>query len=243
MKLISVLSLVLLLNHASAQTKPVVIVELFTSEGCSSCPPADRLLAAAVEKNDNDVEVIGLSFHVDYWDYIGWKDPYASSEFTQRQRSYARKFQSSQMYTPQMIVNGTHEFVGSDRKKLNSALNKEKKKQSEVDFNIKVIDRNKEQLVVTISSNQKDKAILNVVVVEKDLSQEVKRGENRGRTLKHDHVVRAFSSRQFDGQTHTFKLDLPEGLDISQSSLVVYAQKEDTWEVIDGQKLDLKLIN
>ena len=104
--------------------KPFVVVELFTSEGCSSCPPADELLSEIVDGRYENTDVIGLSFHVDYWDYIGWKDPYASRDFTNRQRIYAEKLRSHQLYTPQMVVNGKHEFVGSNRQQnaFNSVL-------------------------------------------------------------------------------------------------------------------------
>ncbi|MEO1256072.1 MAG: DUF1223 domain-containing protein, partial [Bacteroidota bacterium] len=104
------------------------MIELFTSEGCSSCPPADRLLSSVINNTDKNVEVLGLSFHVDYWDYIGWKDPYASKAYSTRQRVYGRKFQNRSIYTPQMIVNGKHEFVGSNRNALNQSLSDEEDK-------------------------------------------------------------------------------------------------------------------
>ena len=118
-------------NNVDDATKPIVVVELFTSEGCSSCPPADKLLSRIVDDANDHVEVLALSFHVDYWDYIGWKDPYAKSTFTQRQRAYARKFYSSQIYTPQMVVNGKHEFVGSDQRKWNSVFSSISKRSTE----------------------------------------------------------------------------------------------------------------
>ena len=87
------------------------VVELFTSQGCSSCPPADALLADLADRDD----VLALSFHVDYWDYIGWKDPFASPQYTQRQRVYSQVFGKRYVYTPQMVVNGSFEMTGSDR--------------------------------------------------------------------------------------------------------------------------------
>lgn len=145
---------------------PFVIVELFTSEGCSSCPSADRLLSEIVDEQQSDVEIIGLSFHVDYWDYIGWKDPYAHKEFTQRQRAYSTKLRSYQVYTPQMVVNGKHEFVGSDRRTWARVLSTESNKQSAFTFEMSDISKNKDQLFFSVSiENQKD-LLINVAVVE-----------------------------------------------------------------------------
>lgn len=100
-----------------------VIVELFTSEGCSSCPPADRLLAElAAQAQKDHTGVIFLAFHVDYWDHLGWKDPFASADFTARQRGYSKVFNEKSVYTPQMVVNGRTGFVGSDRAKAREAI-------------------------------------------------------------------------------------------------------------------------
>src|ERR1051326_4819618 len=98
-----------------ARTRSPVVVELFTSEGCSSCPPADQLLMQLAEQPLPNVDIVVMSEHVDYWDYQGWKDPFSASQFTERQNSYTKIFGGSGDYTPQMIVDGQSEFVGSDR--------------------------------------------------------------------------------------------------------------------------------
>jgi hypothetical protein len=110
--------LVLLLSPASAATRPVV-VELFTSQSCSSCPPADALLGELARRGD----VVALGFHISYWDGPGWKDPFSSQSSTDRQRAYARLFGLGQVYTPQMVVDGAREMVGSDRKEVLAAVN------------------------------------------------------------------------------------------------------------------------
>jgi hypothetical protein len=110
-------SLVLMSSPASAETRPVV-VELFTSQGCSSCPPADALLGELARRDD----VIALGFHISYWDGLAWKDPFSSQSSTDRQRAYARLFDFGQVYTPQMIVDGAREMVGSDRASVLAAL-------------------------------------------------------------------------------------------------------------------------
>ena len=102
----------------------VALVELFTSQGCSSCPPADELLANLIKEYNDNQQVIAISFHVDYWDRLGWKDPFSQRVFTQRQRNYVDKLDLRSAYTPQMVVNGKYEFVGSDKSALQSALKK-----------------------------------------------------------------------------------------------------------------------
>lgn len=99
---------------------PKAVVELFTSQGCASCPPADALLTALAERDD----VIALAFHVDYWDYVGWKDTFAQEAFSDRQRAYAKGWGSSRIYTPQVVVNGAKAVVGSRRNEVQQAVDR-----------------------------------------------------------------------------------------------------------------------
>ena len=218
-----------------AQEKPVVVVELFTSEGCSSCPPADRLLSSIVNEQYEDVEVIGLSFHVDYWNYIGWVDPYSDPVFSKRQRTYASKLISS-VYTPQMVVNGKHRFVGSNRSDWRKAFTSEKSSEL-VAPEVSSVKLDGRKLTFDVSGAE-DRQFINVAVVERDLTQSVNRGENRGRVLSHDNVVRAFDSKK-KTEENSFQLVLPSDLDISKSSLVVYTQHQNNWEILGARKIDL----
>ena len=239
MKSFSLVFLLILSLSGFSQEKPVVVVELFTSEGCSSCPPADRLLSRVIDRADGDIEVLGLSFHVDYWDYIGWKDPYASRDYTTRQRVYGRKFQNRSIYTPQMVVNGKYEFVGSDQRKLDQALFSEKSSNFETSLELTNLELNGSVVEMVVSSSNIERSILNVAIVERKLSQQVTRGENRGRTLSHDNVVRAYEFRQFDGRSNKFSINLPKDLIIENASLIVYSQKESEWHVNAARKIDL----
>ncbi len=222
--------------------KPFVIVELFTSEGCSSCPSADRLLSEIVDEQQSDVEVIGLSFHVDYWDYIGWKDPYARKEFTQRQRAYASKLKSYQVYTPQMVVNGKHEFVGSDRRTWARVLSTESNEKPNFSFEIDQLSKAKEKLSFSVATNDHQGLLLNIAVVERGLSQQVTRGENRGRKLHHDNVVRAYDILPFNQSEQQLSMEIPSDLDENNSSLVIYFQKASNYEIVGAKQIALSEI-
>lgn len=103
--------------------EPVAVIELFTSQGCSSCPPADVLLSKTItDAKENGKKIFAISFHVDYWNRLGWTDPFSDKKYSDRQSAYADQLNPGQVYTPQMVVNGEKEFVGSDQKALNDAL-------------------------------------------------------------------------------------------------------------------------
>ncbi len=100
----------------------VAVVELFTSQGCSSCPPADRLLSAIAAEPAFAGKVVPLAYHVDYWNYIGWQDPFSSADWSTRQKQYAQAYDTNRIYTPQLVVNGTDEMTGSEERKVRSAI-------------------------------------------------------------------------------------------------------------------------
>lgn len=164
-----------------------IVVELFTSQGCSSCPPADQLLSELKSQPN----VIPLAFHVDYWDYLGWRDPFSAREWSARQMAYVRGFSLNSAYTPEMVVAGRQQFVGSDRRALRSALENAAKAQPAADVTIEAT-RNANTLTARVHagvrSNQEHDLI--VVVTENGAVTKVERGENRGRTLASDAIVR-----------------------------------------------------
>jgi hypothetical protein len=178
-----------------------VLVELFTSEGCSSCPPADRWLAELVEKQPiAGVRVVPVALHVDYWDSLGWRDPFASRQFTERQHAYADLMHLRSVYTPQMVVNGTREFVGSDRNAARGAIAAAAKEPT-VRINIDLPNKEKPELievVVRVSDlpklDERAELMLNIVLTEDDLHTSVARGENAGRKLDHRSVARTLTA-------------------------------------------------
>ncbi|MGI9470231.1 MAG: DUF1223 domain-containing protein [Rubripirellula sp.] len=173
------------------------IVELFTSQGCSSCPPADRVLADLVERHESEgVPAIGLSFHVDYWNHLGWQDPFSSAFWSQRQKRYANVLKD-RVYTPQMIVNGQTGFVGSRRKQLDAILDQAKETAPEHQIELRAEQDAQRGVNVTYSvTGEGEGRLVNFALVARSLSATASRGENAGRTLTHANVVRDFAIRR-----------------------------------------------
>jgi hypothetical protein len=180
------LCLVLGSAPAAAAERPTV-VELFTSEGCSSCPPADALLAELATRPN----VLALSFHVDYWDRLGWKDPFSSAAATARQQHYARLLGVSTVYTPQIVVDGRWEAVGSDRTAVERALAAAGGEPATVAMTL-VLDHGQAEITV---GRDGDAAGASVALIGFDRHRvdTVERGENAGRILSHADVVRGFA--------------------------------------------------
>ena len=192
------LTAVLALASAAGQTRPPasipVIVELFTSEGCSSCPPADNLLSQ-IEKIQpfRGVEVIALGEHVDYWNQLGWPDRFASGMFTARQEDYGRSFGLDTVYTPQIVVNGQAQVLGSDGNAAQREILKAAQSpRATVERSIlpgEVLTLKVER--VPPGTRQAD---ILLAVTETGIESDVKRGENRGHTLRHTGVVRSLAN-------------------------------------------------
>lgn len=173
--------------------RTAVLVELFTSEGCSSCPPADALLATlASDRTLGDAEIVPLEFHVDYWDRLGWKDPFSSAAFTKRQQEYGRVFGTDSIYTPQMVVAGRHQFVGSDEKEARGAIAKATQYGSLALAATARVRGTAIRMTFDLPSAPAGAESIDVVtaLTEDDLTSVVRRGENGGRTLTHAAVVR-----------------------------------------------------
>jgi hypothetical protein len=186
----------------AAAERPTV-VELFTSEGCSSCPPADALLAELARRPD----ILALSFHVDYWDRLGWKDPFSSAAATARQQHYAALGVGS-VYTPQIVVDGRWQAVGSDRGEVEQALAAAAGAPAAVPVMLTV---NHGQARVTLGSGgEKAPGSVLLIAFDRQHVDAVERGENEGRTLTHVDVVRGFSEiSRPDGEPQTFAAPAP----------------------------------
>lgn len=204
----------------------IAVVELFTSEGCSSCPPADRVLMDLVsDARDEGLPVYGLSFHVDYWNYLGWKDPFSEASYSARQRSYNQALKDG-VYTPQMVVNGTNSFVGSRRGQATLAIRKALEQASltriELERQLSMGGSRKYSYKLT---GLQPKQQLVLALVEEGLERAVSRGENRGKTLQHTQVVRHLEAISPDqtGQG-VFTLSLPEDVDPAAAKIICFVQ-------------------
>ncbi len=194
-----------------------VVVELFTSQGCSSCPPADSLLGKLAERHD----VLPLAFHVDYWDYIGWKDPFASKISTERQYSYGHALGLNMVYTPQMVIGGTHDAVGSDESSVSRAIaadaNRPKLKLSVVR------DANGAYKVDIPAGTTGAPATVWVALFDHAHKTLVQRGENSGSTLTEFNIVREWRKiGEWNGQAIEIALNLaPESDEYDACAVLV----------------------
>ena len=217
-------------RDAASQTQTTInrsynsfaLLELFTSEGCSSCPPADRLLPqlAATESN-----VITLAFHVDYWDRLGWKDPFSNAQFTNRQKVYGEHFKLESIYTPQLVINGNFELVGSNKATAEADIKKSLSGKPKVDLKISEVKRDHENLSVNCDlQGEWENTNLLAAVVQKHAEMNVKAGENRGAKLSHTNVVRTFlelpSKRDMN-----FEIEIPGDIASDNWQLIVYTQQ------------------
>ena len=186
---------------AATEDQPLVVVELFTSQGCSSCPPADAYLGELARRPG----ILALAYHVDYWNYIGWSDPFATKFATQRQRDYSRQLNMRYVYTPQMVVNGVTEGVGSERETIGPLI-KAAMDEKALRQHVTILREAPGKLVVHVDAGSTtEPATLWLVGFDREHATPVLRGENEGRTLRDYQTVR---STETIGTWHGEALDL-----------------------------------
>lgn len=221
-------------------TKSGVLVELFTSQGCSSCPPADRFLSELADRAD--LEVIPLSFHVDYWNYIGWTDPFSSPRWSDRQRRYAKVFGGDRIYTPQIVVAGRWEGVGSQRQEISRLLERATAEPVLAQWNLSTELLSNGRLQLVLGANRLDPALRSkklkcwVAIVESDLVTLVRSGENASKRLRNDRVVRYLRKvLEFGPAAHSsdasFEIVLEDDWRRDRLSVVVFLQDSDSLRI------------
>lgn len=169
----------------TAQSKTPIVLELFTSQGCSSCPPADDLLQS-VKENYSDVYV--LSYHVDYWNRLGWKDPFSKADFSKYQVTYCRQLQSKYTYTPQLVINGKEHFNGADARKTRAAIKKYSTTNTVNPITLSLVSKKSSEVQLNYQTTNTSQNIVFALVVNQRTTK-VSRGENSHRTLTNSNIV------------------------------------------------------
>lgn len=218
--------------------KPIVIAELFTSEGCSSCPAAEALMKEMEALTAKEsTAVVGLAFHITYWDHLGWKDPYGRQEYTNRQKKYGELL-SSQQYTPQMVMNGEFEFVGGNPFAFRKTLSQVSGKPYDytLEANATYLGN---QVTINYSLNKKSKSeLLNIAVVETMVENRVKNGENKDRLLRHHNVVRNFQTINLEPRGRV-QMEMGADSDLKNYEVVLYVQHRRNLEILGATKMKL----
>jgi hypothetical protein len=216
---------------AEKSQKGFAVLELFTSEGCSSCPPADNLLAK-IQNEYKDQPVYILAFHVDYWDRQGWKDVFSSPENTNRQQEYENRFNTGSIYTPQLVVNGKSEFVGSNEFKTRDAIKKALEAEYRTQLTIEP-RRETDKLILKyqVSNGPKESCLL-IAIVQKSATTNAERGENKGRTLSHVQIVRSFQSESLSSKNKdTAVVKLPQSFKSGDFEVIAFVQDINNGEI------------
>jgi hypothetical protein len=224
-------STVLKTNAQPLKSRPHVIVELFTAEGCSSCPAADELLKEMPDiLNKENKNVIGLSFHVTYWNKSGWEDPYSNELFTDRQKKYVAKLNLPQLYTPQAIVNGEKEFIGSNPLAFRDLVTAASEKNAAYEITAQTANENDKVLVNYELNRDPKNIVMNIAIVEKDVVHYIPRGENKGRAFE-----------TIDPQRKgNYSIIWPTDLEKTNSRIILYAQNIKTMKVTGSTIIDHK---
>lgn len=222
-----------------SQQKPVVVLELFTSQGCSSCPPADQVLRD-IKKNLNQKEIIPIAYHVDYWDYIGWKDPFSKKSFTDKQRYYGNKFRSSSIYTPQLVINGKEHLVGSYEVSIHKKIKSYLKKSSSnsIELSNIIANNKKVSFSYTINGDISNKTLEAVLVIN-ERTTAVNRGENRNRMLTNSNIAIQEKSAPLTKTQGTLSLSIPSIVTKEDSLRLIVLIKDNELSVSTGTQISL----
>ncbi len=223
-------------NLPNPVDKGAAVLELFTSEGCSSCPPADDVLRDLAK----DSNVIALSFHVTYWNRLGWIDSFSQKIFDERQYAYGEKFHANGVYTPQAVINGSVEMVGSKKSQVSQAVKNALETPSKVTISLEKTLKNGDiNVKYTLAGDVPKDAILQFALVESAFATKVKRGENGGQILKHDNVVRDFEARKAattEGVISFFPLS---GWNVKNCMVVAFVQEKGLGRIVGATKMKL----
>lgn len=216
--------------------KGFAVLELFTSEGCSSCPPADELMGK-IQNEYKDKSVYVLSYHVDYWDDLGWKDIFSNADYTKRQYEYVRWLKKEPIYTPQLVINGKADYIGSQETIVRGGIAKALSKQAVVSLDISA-QQGKRWAVVNykVSGNSKSTRLV-FALVQKSAKSTVKRGENEGKLLSHYQIVRnlIFQKLAVD-EKGSLNVYFPKNFDSRNGEIIGFIQDNNTGTILGAAR-------
>lgn len=196
-----------LVSEARAEQAPRAVIELFTSQGCSACPPADSKLIELA----GDPDLIALTLHVDYWDYLGWEDTLAHAAFSERQRHYAEGRGDRGVFTPQMVVNGLYACIGSDPRAIEASLSSASRHAPRLPVPLR-LEQDGRDLTIALLAGYEGGGEIWLLRVEPVVTVRIERGENRGREARYGNVVREMTRlAAWDGSRTTLTARLPDG--------------------------------
>lgn len=223
-------------SQSNQDKKGFALLELYTSEGCSSCPPADELLGK-IQNELKDKNVYVLSYHVDYWDKQGWKDIFSNADFTKRQYDYAKYMEKDPIYTPQVIINGKIDYVGSQETSLRNGIKSALSKPVSTNLSLEA-SQNANSLSVNynVESTSKNSRLL-IAVVQKEAKSNVKRGENAHRVLSHYQIVRNLQSVNLNkAKKGTALVHLPENYNTQDFEIIGFVQDMNSGAILEVKR-------
>jgi hypothetical protein len=206
------------------------VIELFTSEGCSSCPAADETIIKLAKEFPEHVYFLG--YHVDYWNYIGWKDEFSNADYTKKQNRYAEVLGLSSIYTPQVVVNGEKEFVGSKESQLKTTIQEALKGPASSAIELNAKKNGEDNITVSYKVTNAGKTLLNIALVQLKATTNVKRGENSGHQLNHINVVRELRTIAIDKDANaSVDFKIPSGLTSMDVRLIAFIQDRNSLKI------------
>lgn len=227
-------------NEGAQNAEPFAVVELFSSEGCSDCPPAEKLLnKITLDAMADKTYIYPLAFHIDYWNKLGWKDVFSDSSYSNRQRKYRKAFGNQVVYAPQMIINGSVEFPGGNETKAMTVIDSFLTVKPEWYFTIhpdesKLKDgiiKTEYEIINRPAQEESREYVICFALAERKLETDITRGENKGMKLQHENVVRFFASQKLKNSKGEFTINYTPGNIGKNHSLIAFIQDASSMKI------------
>jgi hypothetical protein len=218
--------------------KGFAVVELFTSEGCSSCPPADALIAKVLKEN-SDKPIYILAYHVDYWNRGGWKDAFSDAAYSDRQKQYSHWLKSSEIYTPQAVINGSTAFVGSEEGSLSNTIKADLQEPVKTNLSLTGLKAIKNKITVKYKTEGVTaNSSLVLALLERNATTKVLKGENAGRTLSHVQIVRKLQSVALTNTSGSVDLAVPANFTPEGFEMIAFVQNTATGAITGAARAE-----